>query len=340
MAMRVVTVGLGPIGTGVSRQLIERPGFELVAAVDVDPAKTGRDVGTVCGLARPVGLPVEADLGSVLEVCGAEVAVLCTSSALASIESELGMALNAGLPVVSTTEELSYPSFTQDLLAKKIDTRAKRAGVAVLGTGVNPGFAMDTLPIVLTGACERVDSIRVDRVQDASFRRIPFQQKIGSGLHPDDFREKVRQGRMGHVGLTESIAMIAGALGWNLENITDVVEPRIAEEPVNCGYLPVEVGHVTGIVQDGVGYSAGEAVIRLHMEAFLGAPETYDSVVISGSPNLSSRIEGGIQGDVATASVAVNCIPRVLRAAPGLHTMTDLPLPSYWSGATNGFPLR
>ena len=211
---------------------------------------------------------------------------------------------------------------------------AQEAGLAVVGTGINPGFAMDTLPTVLTGACERVDSIRVDRIQDASIRRLPFQQKIGAGLAPEIFREKADNLEIRHVGLTESVAMIAASLGWEMERITDVLEPKIAQARVSSEYLTVEAGQAAGLIQDAVGYRDGEPVIELHMEAFLGSPESYDAVRIEGAPPLYSRIEGGINGDIATASITVNSIPRVMAAPPGLQTMRDLPIPSWWSGAS------
>ena len=204
--------------------------------------------------------------------------------------------------------------------------------MAVLGTGVNPGFAMDTLPIALSAVCERVDRIVVQRLQDARIRRLPFQQKIGAGLTTEQFQKKVNDGSVRHVGLTESIAMIADAMGWTLDRITDEIHPKLATVTISSEYLAVDPGYVAGIIQDGVGYRKGEPVVKLHMEAYLGAPETFDSVDIEGSPNLSMKIAGGIHGDVATASIAVNSIPKVLQAVPGLHTMRDLPLPSFFPG--------
>jgi 4-hydroxy-tetrahydrodipicolinate reductase len=197
---------------------------------------------------------------------------------------------------------------------------------------VNPGFAMDALPIALTAVCERVDRVVVNRVQDARIRRLPFQQKIGAGLTTEQFQKKVDDGSVRHVGLTESIAMIADALGWTLDRITDEVQPKLATVTISSEYLAVDPGYVAGIVQDGVGYRKGEPVIKLHMEAYLGSPETFDSVEIEGSPNLSMKLAGGIHGDVATASIVVNSIPKVLGAAPGLHTMRSLPLPSFFPG--------
>jgi len=329
----VIQMGLGPIGAGVARQIVERPGFELVAAVDIDPEKVGKDVGEVCDMEESVGLVVEKNLAAVLGRGEADVVAHCTSSSLESIVPQLEAILDAGLPVVSTTEELSYAWYPQKELAEQIDAMAREAGLAVVGTGVNPGYAMDTLPTVLTGACERVDSITVDRVQDASIRRLPFQQKIGAGLEPDDFREKAEKLEIRHVGLTESVAMIAASLGWEMERITDVIEPKITAEAVSSQYMTVNPGQVAGLIQDAVGYRDGEPLIKLHMEAYLGSPESYDAVRIEGSPALYSRIEGGIHGDIATASVTVNTIPRVMAAPAGLQTMRDLPIPSWWSGS-------
>src|SRR5206468_12852653 len=153
-----------------------------------------------------------------------------------------------------------------------------------------------------------------------------------AGLTTEQFQRKVEDGSVRHVGLTESVAMIADALGWTLERIGDDIQPKLAAVTVSSEFLAVDPGYVCGIIQDGVGYRGREAVIRLHMEAYLGAPESYDSVDIEGSPRLSMKLAGGIHGDVATASIVVNSIPHVLKAPPGLHTMRDLPLPSFFSG--------
>ena len=257
---------------------------------------------------------------------------MCTSSSLAAIVPQIDTIARARTPIVSTTEELAYPAYSHRRLASAIDAIARKRKIAVLGTGVNPGFVMDALPITLTGVCERVDRIEVDRVQDARIRRLPFQQKIGSGLTPEAFDMKVKQGSVRHVGLTESIAMIADAVGWTLDRITDDIVAKVATAPVSSEFITVERGQVCGLIQDGVGYRKGDALIRLHMEAYLGAPESYDAVRIAGSPALSMKIAGGVHGDIATASIVVNSIPKVLNAPPGLQTMRTLPIPSFFGG--------
>jgi 4-hydroxy-tetrahydrodipicolinate reductase len=330
--IRVMHFGLGPIGAAVVSQIAARPGFTIVGAIDIDPAKAGRDLGDVVGLGRKVGIKVSDDAKKALRKAKPDVVVLCTSSSVKKILPEVQLILDAKKPIVSTTEELSYPGYTHIRQARMIHAWAKKAKVAVLGTGVNPGFAMDALPIALTAVCERVDRIVVNRIQDARIRRLPFQQKIGAGLTTEQFQKKVDDGSVRHVGLTESIAMIADALGWSLDRITDNIDPKLASVTVSSEFLAVDPGYVCGIIQDGVGYRKMEPVIRLHMEAYLGAPESYDSVEIEGSPRLSMKLAGGIHGDVATASIVVNSIPKVLSAPPGLHTMRDLPLPSFFPG--------
>jgi 4-hydroxy-tetrahydrodipicolinate reductase len=332
MPTKVIIMGLGPIGAGVARQLLARGNFKIVAAVDIDPAKAGKDLGEVLGLDKRTGVKVVPEAPAAIRKTKPQVAVLCTSSSLKRVWPQLESVLRLKLPIVSTTEELAYPWYSHRALARRIDAAAKRAKVAVVATGVNPGFAMDALPITLTAICERVDALRVERIQDARIRRLPFQQKIGSGLTPEEFAEKVKALAVRHVGLTESVAMIADALGWKLERITDEIQPKIAAAPVESRFLKVAAGRVCGIVQDGLGYVGGEPRIELHMEAYLGAPETYDRVVIEGSPRLDVKAEGGYHGDVATASIAVNTIPAVLKAAPGLHTMRSLALPSFAGG--------
>jgi 2,4-diaminopentanoate dehydrogenase len=327
--IKVLHVGVGPIGAGVVRQITARKSLSIVGAVDVDPAKVGRDLGEVCGLGRRLRIKVTDDIARTIKAVRPDVAVLCTQSSLKKALPEIEAVLRLKVPIVSTTEEMAYPVLANAAIAKRIDALAKRARVAVLGTGVNPGFAMDALPLALSAVCERVTAVEVDRVQDARVRRLPFQQKIGAGLTLDAFMARVKDGSVRHVGLAESITMIADALGWRLERITDEIQPKVAEAEVSSVFLTVAPGQVAGIIQDGVGYRKGEPVIRLHMEAYLGAPSAYDAVRIAGSPPLSMTIAGGIHGDVATAAVVVNSIPKVLQAPPGLRTMRDMVLPSF-----------
>jgi 4-hydroxy-tetrahydrodipicolinate reductase len=327
--IRVLSIGLGPIGAAIARQIAARKGFRIVAAVDVDPAKAGRDVGEVIDLGRKLRVTVGASVGKTIRAARPDIAVLCTSSSLAAAAPLFLEVLKHRVPIVTTTEEAAYPVKRNRAIARRIDDAARKAKVAVLSTGVNPGFAMDALPIALSAVCERVDRVEVWRVQDARVRRLPFQQKIGAGLTREEFQRRVEDGSVRHVGFAESIQMIADAMGWRLGQVTEEVAPMIAEEAVSSQWLQVGAGRVCGIIQDGVGYVGGDPKITLRLEAYLGAPDSYDSVLIEGSPRIYSKIIGGVHGDIATASIAVNSIPAVLSAAPGLRTMRDVRLPSF-----------
>lgn len=330
--IKVVHFGLGPIGAAVVRQVAGRKGFKIVGGIDIDPAKVGRDLGEVAGLGRALRVKVSGDAKKAIKAAKPDVVVLCTTSSLKKTLPQIEEILTLKVPIVSTTEELAYPTKANMRYARTIHALAKKARVAILGTGVNPGFVMDALPIMLTGVCERVDALRIDRIQDARVRRLPFQQKIGAGLTREQFQKKVDDATVRHVGLAESVSMIADALGWKLDRITDEIEPKIATGTVASEFLAVDAGFVCGIVQDGIGYRNGHPVITLHMEAYLGAPESYDSVKITGSPALTMKIAGGVHGDIATASIIVNSLPKILEVAPGLHTMRDMPIPSFYGG--------
>src|SRR5690348_2269776 len=332
MKIRVMHVGLGPIGAAVARQIASRKGFQIVGAVDIDPLKTGKDVAQVIGAPGRLRVAVTNDIDRTIRATKPDVAVLCTSSSLKAVQRQFEAVLARRVPIVTTTEEAAYPSPANRRLVKQLDAAARKAKVAVLGTGVNPGFAMDALPIALTAVCERVDRIEVWRVQDARVRRLPFQQKIGAGLTAAEFQQKVRAGSVRHVGFTESISMIADAIGWRLERVEDDVAPKMADQTVASELLAVEAGRVCGVIQTGTGWVNGEPRIRLHLHAYLGAKESYELVEIAGVPGVRSRVEGGIHGDIATASIAVNSIPAVLAAPPGFHTMRDMRLPSFYGG--------
>jgi 4-hydroxy-tetrahydrodipicolinate reductase len=328
--IRVLHVGLGPIGAAVARQIVARKGFQIVGAVDIDPQKIGRDVADVIEAGKTLRVTVSSEFGQTIKATKPTIAVVCTSSSLREVLPQFLEVLKHKVPIVTTTEEAAYPAVRNRLVARKIDEAAKKAKVAVLGTGVNPGFTMDALPIALSAVCERVDRIEVHRCQDARVRRLPFQQKIGAGLKLEAFAKKVNDGSVRHVGFTESIQMIGDAMGWPLDRITDEVSAKIADDAVSSEWLSVKRGQVCGIIQLGTGFVKGQPKVTLRLEAYLGAPDSYESVLIEGSPRIYSKIDGGIHGDIATASLTVNSIPAVLSAAPGFHTMRSMRLPSFF----------
>lgn len=324
--VRAIQFGCGPIGCSVAKLALQRSDIDLVGAIDIDKNKVGKDLGEVIGIDRQMGIVVSDDADAVLDKAEADVVFHQTSSSLKTVYPQIAKILGFGVNVVSTTEELAYPFKKQPELAAEIDKLAKANKATVLATGVNPGFLMDTWPLVMTAVCQNINKVKVARIQDARPRRLPFQKKIGAGCTPEEFDKLVAAGTLKHVGLPESIAMIAAGLGWELDQITESIEPVIATAQVRSDYIKVTPGQATGVRQIGRGFKKGEEVITLEFEASLGAPESYDAVYLSGTPNMEIVIKGGTHGDIATAAIVVNAIRRVVDAPPGLATMKDLPL--------------
>lgn len=316
--------GVGPIGARIVEVAADR-GYQFLGGLDVDPGKVGADLGTVAGI-DPLGVEVTDDPDAIARR-GPDVVFHATGSSLAAVRPQLEGAMAAGAEVVSTCEELAYPFFHHPEAAAELDSVARQHNVACLGTGINPGFAMDALPAFVTAACQRIDSIRIERVQNAATRREPLQEKIGAGTAPEAFESEVGASG-GHVGLPESVAMLAAAVGWELDAVDETIEPVIAEEGTTSDHLTVEPGEVAGIRQTGTGIVDGEVRIELLLEMYLGAPDPHDTVTIEGTPSLTCRVPGGFHGDVTTPAVVVNAARRLGETQPGLRTMLDLPVPS------------
>lgn len=330
--VRVALCGVGAVGRRIAKFLLEKEGVEIVGAIDVAEENVGRDLGEVIGVERKLGVLVSNNADAVLSKAEADVMLHATTSFLKQVYPQIAKALEHGVNVISTCEELSYPSIVDANLSRKLDELAKRHGATVLGTGVNPGFVMDTLPITLTGACQMVKAIKVTRSLDAANRRVPFQKKIGAGLTPAELKQKLERREItAHVGLEQSMNLIASALGWELEEVkVTPVEPVIAEKRVASkvkGGVTVEPGQVAGLKQSGWAIKDGERVITLDLHMYMGAEE-YELYTIEGVPTINMKNTPCMHGDISTVAMIVNSIPKVINASPGLVTMKDLPVPS------------
>ena len=324
--IRAIQYGVGPIGASIARLMREKHAIEICGAIDLDPAKAGRDLGDVVGAPdAPWGVKVFADAKEVLEQA-ADVVIHSTSSSLPSVMDQLLACLEAESCVVSTCEELSYPYRTHPELAAKLDKAAKDWGVALVGTGVNPGFVMDKLVVTLAAVSQRIEHAKALRIVDASKRRLPLQKKIGAGMTVDEFRAQVAAGLIKHVGLPESVAMVADSLNLPVDEITETIEPVVARERVQTEFLTVEPGQAAGVHQIARGTSGGKELVYLELQMYVGAKDPADTVELKGHPNISLVIPGGSHGDIATASVVVNSIPVILDAPAGLRTSRDLPI--------------
>jgi hypothetical protein len=324
--IRAIQYGVGPIGASIARLMREKQAIEICGAIDTDPAKIGRDLGEVVGASdAPWGVKISSDAASVLEQ-SADIVIHSTSSSLPKVMDQLLACLEAEACIVSTCEELSYPYRTYPELSMKLDAAAKDWGVALVGTGVNPGFVMDKLVVTLAGVSQRIEHAKALRIVDASKRRLPLQKKIGAGMTVDEFRAQVVAGVIKHVGLPESVAMVADSLNLPVEEITETIEPVVARERVQTEFVTVEAGQAAGVHQIARGIGGGKEMVYLELQMYVGAKDPADTVELKGHPNISLVIPGGSHGDIATASVVVNSIPVILDAPAGLRTSRDLPI--------------
>lgn len=330
--LRVIQYGLGPIGQACVRYINDyySDRIVVVGAVDIDPEKIGQDLGRVCGLDRDLDVPVSATLEGALRYGEVDVVLHTTASSLELVSGQLEECLRAGLSVVSSTEELSYPWIAQPERSLKLDAVAREHGVGLVGTGVNPGFVMDSLALMASAASAHVESIRIQRVVDAGIRRLPLQRKVGFGLTPQEFADRKAAGLFGHIGLKESAQMVAAGLGWNVEDLEETLEPQIDESMLaangsisNC---------VLGIRQHVHVRTTNGRHIELGLHMYVGATDPGDTIEIAGDPPLRVTIPGGVFGDTATVAMLINTLPRIRAASPGLKTMLDLPLPRAFGG--------
>jgi 4-hydroxy-tetrahydrodipicolinate reductase len=324
---KVIIFGCGVMGRRITEALSKKKSFSIVGAIDIDAQLVSQDLGSLFGSDQNLGISIQNNPEELFNRVEADVVVLSTISHLKDVYSQIDQCVQAGLNVVSTCEELSYPWDREPELAHKIDDLAKEKGVTVVGTGINPGFLMDTLPLMLTAPCLEVNSIKVTRMMDSSKRRIPFQKKIGTGLSLEVFRDKIDNKIItGHVGLLESINMVADGLGWQLDETVELPpEPVIADREVETGLGIVKPGAALGLVSVAYARMGGEKVITLEFNANAGVDEEYDEVIIEGVPNVRERIIGGVHGDIGTVAVTINTISRAIQSEPGLILMKDLP---------------
>lgn len=329
--IRVVQYGLGPIGRDTARTVVDKEQFNamtLVGAVDIDPDKVGRDVADMIGdEVSDTGVIVSDDAEAVLADTRPDVVLHTTTSFLEDVTDQLVQCATAGAHVVSSTEELSFPFERAPETANRLDAMAREEEVVIVGTGVNPGYAMDTLPLMATGVCADVQAVQVERVVNAAERREPLQDKIGAGLSVDAFEERKASGTFGHIGLRESLLLVADKLSWSLDRIEETLEPVHASAPVDTGYRHVEEGAVAGIRHSAQGFIGEDPKLELVLKMYVGAETSYDVIQVDGTPPIDLRFEGGIFGDTATVAMLVNTAPLAMGARPGLCTMADLPVP-------------
>jgi 4-hydroxy-tetrahydrodipicolinate reductase len=328
----VIQVGLGPMGKIITILLEKRKNINLKGVIDINPQFIGKNLSEILEFNVKSDLIIEADLDSVLTTGKIDAVIIATSSSLDKVAPLIYKAANSGCNIISICEELSYPFQYYPKLSEEFDALAKRNDISILGTGINPGYLMDLLPIVITAPCQSVKSIKVTRMMNSSKRRVPFQKKIGTGLTIQEFHKKISNKEItGHVGLKESIQMITAALGTDYDKIIELPPKEIVtEKEIKTSYGEnVPKGNVCGLQSKAFAIKNDQNVITLDFVAYAGDHEEYDSIIIDGNPNIEQKIIGGVHGDLGTSAMVANLIPIVVEARAGLLTMKDIPVPRY-----------
>lgn len=327
--IKVAQFGLGPIGLETVKLVADKPWAEVVGGIDIDPAKIGRNLGEITRLKNLGTCSIYPSLEGLLAERKPDLIFHTAVSRFRAAFPQLEAMARRGISVVSSCEELIFPSLREPKLAAALDRLCRSSGARVVGTGVNPGFVMDVLPLCLTMVSREVQAIHIERVVNASTRREPLQRKIGSGMPPAEFRRLLRANRAGHAGLKESLALLAHGLGWKLKAIAETGDAITAKRTIRTRYLEVRAGQTCGLHQRAEGRVNGKVRLTLDLKMYLGAKNPRDAIRIDGIPPVNLVIHGGVAGDQATVAALVNTAPRLLRARPGLLLPTDLPLPSF-----------
>jgi len=327
MKIRIAQFGLGPIGLETLKLAATKPWAEIVGGIEIEPAKIGQDLSVLTGVKSLRGRRVWASLEELVARGQPDIIFHTAVSRFKDAFVQIEPMARRGISVVSSSEELLFPRLREPKLAGKLDKLCRKTGARIVGTGVNPGFVMDVLAICLTGVSWAVRAIHIQRVVNASTRRAPLQKKIGSGLSPAEFRRLFQQGRAGHAGLKESLALVAHCLGWSPENIVETGDAVVADHHIRTQYLEVKKGQTCGLHQRAEATLNGRVCLTLDLKMYLDAKNPHDAVQIEGEPPLNVVIQGGVAGDPATVAALVNTAPRLLQAPPGLLLMTDLPVP-------------
>jgi 4-hydroxy-tetrahydrodipicolinate reductase len=331
--VRVLLIGTGQMGSAIARLVVEKPGLELVGAYARRASRAGTDVGSALGLGRELGLAIRGDLAGLVAESRPEVAIQTTCSHLEEAAGELVTCLERGVHAITIAEEVAWPRAYSADWAARMDGLARERGATLLGTGVNPGFVLDLLVIALTGVCAHVESVEATRVNDLSPYGPAVLRTQGVGLTPDAFQRGLDDGTVvGHVGFPASVGMIAAALGVEIERIEETRAPILSGVERKTPFVAVEPGQVAGCLHTAVAYRAGRPFLTLiHPQQIRPEAEgvaTGDTIEIAGTPSLRITSSPEIPGGVATAALAVNMVPQVLVASPGLYSMADLPVPA------------
>ena len=322
----VLVYGFGAIGQAIAAATLQKRCLRLVGVVDKAPGLAGKPVAEFVAGA-PAQLRISPCAGAVANQGEVQVALHATGSRLHVVAAQYEELLGFGLDVISTCEEACFPVGSEAAaIASRLDRLCREKGTRLLGTGVNPGFAMDFWPLIASAAATSLIGISVRRVLDAGQRREALQRKVGAGLTEQEFLEGLAAGTLGHVGLANSAHMLAAGLGCNVVTLSESCRPVIAQQELRTPYLAIPPGRVAGLEQELQAELSSGLKLSLSLLMAVGASPTYDEIQLTQAKRQTRIVvDGGFHGDETTAALVVNTVLPLRRLPPGYYRMIDLP---------------
>src|SRR5437868_7390751 len=337
--LRVIQWATGAVGRYSLRSVLAREHLDLVGVLVYDPGKVGRDAGELVGYAK-AGVACTDDTEKIMatEADGVLHMPLPASyfgdTPVAEVETICAL-LNSGKNVITTTGFIYPKSYGPGVVAR-IEAACQAGGTTLHGTGINPGFMSDFLPLALTGLSGRVDHLYVREVSD--FRGHPSRHivvdLVGFTRSPKDYLATVRPYRAYQRALfAESVQLVADALGVRLDEVEETDEFELASEEFEISAGLVRAGTVcasrwvfSGLVR-GRPFMTIECVYKADSTRVNRWPDPGFTIHIEGVPQMTVTVEEVSHGLAAAAARAVNVIPAVCAAPPGIRTLLDLPMP-------------
>ena len=333
-AVRVVVFGTGTVGQATLELCALRPWIDVVGVVNT----SGAAVATKLSLPAELGgVAFTLTPDEMLEMTLPDVALIATRSPISEVLPDIETCATRGVAVISTSEELPWPSVTSQKDERILEDLAARTSVAIVATGINPGFVFDALPLVLASCSWDISKIHVSRSLDASVFGRTVHRTLGVGYDPLEARQAIAEGRVrGHIGFEESARTIAARMGLVVTRFEEDIEPVVAERPYELREYRIEAGQTAGVTQRATAW-VGDIEwitfdVSLHVDLKSVGWETMDRIMITGRNPMDVVIHSGTQSILTTAARLVNTIPAALKASPGIYTGADLLPNAPWFG--------
>ena len=340
MAIRVVQWTTGNVGKRSVRAVVGLPHLELVGCYAWSDDKVSVDVGELCGI-DPIGVAATNDVDALL---ASKPDVIVYNPMWPSTD-EVVRILEAGVNIVTTAAFINGASKPAD--RDRIAAACEAGGASIFGTGISPGF-VDLVAIVLAGICDRVDKVVVDEQSDTTLYDSPATELPCGFARPIDDPGLPGMAAQGTAVFGEAVAMVADAVGVELDEIACEEEYAATTEDVVMDSWTIPAGHVAGVAASWQGRVGGRTVVELRVRwkkgSALEPAWTIDEghrITVEGRPTVSAKLDYlpppdfeattfadfMVLGMIMTAMPAINAIPHVVAAPPGIVTYNDLPLP-------------